>query len=400
MPLSQFLPPMLAHLESWVGINSWTLNPAGVNEVARLTAEAFAPLGFTAESVPSANPQFGQHLWLTRPGSGPHTVLFVSHLDTVFSPEEEARNQFAWLPEGDRIYGPGTHDIKGGTALAWLTLQGLREQSPELFAHTTWQFALNSSEELLSPDFGTLCRQRLRPGTRAALVFEAEGRRDGVRRLVVARKGRGCWRVQVSGRGAHAGVKHPHGANAIVQLGRVVDRIAGLTDYRQDLTVNVGRIAGGSGLNRVPETAEAEGEFRAFTPEAYAQGRAGLLALGGTGDVASPVDGFPCQVRVQIESESPPWARNAGTDGLFGVFAAAAKDLGQRLEPESRGGLSDGNYLWDALPTLDGLGPAGDFDHCSERSADGTKIPEYVDRTSFLPKAELNIRALERLLAD
>ena len=61
---------------------------------------------------------------------------------------------------------------------------------------------------------------------------------------------------------------------------------------------------------------------------------------------------------------------------------------------EERGGLSDGNLLWDLAPTIDGLGPCGDNDHCSERSADGTKEPEYVDLDSFVPKALLNVLAI------
>ena len=31
----------------------------------------------------------------------------VSHLDTVFPPEEEERNNFRWEVEGDRIFGVG-----------------------------------------------------------------------------------------------------------------------------------------------------------------------------------------------------------------------------------------------------------------------------------------------------
>jgi glutamate carboxypeptidase len=65
---------------------------------------------------------------------------------------------------------------------------------------------------------------------------------------------------------------------------------------------------------------------------------------------------------------------------------------------EERGGLSDGNLLWDAAPTLDGLGPWGDHDHCSERSPDGSKVPEYVEVTGFVPKAALNVVAICRLL--
>jgi len=53
--------------------------------------------------------------------------------------------------------------------------------------------------------------------------------------------------------------------------------------------------------------------------------------------------------------------------------------------------------IWDAVPTLDGLGPWGDNDHCSERSADGSKVPEYVLASSFVPKALVNVEAIAEL---
>jgi glutamate carboxypeptidase len=64
---------------------------------------------------------------------------------------------------------------------------------------------------------------------------------------------------------------------------------------------------------------------------------------------------------------------------------------------EARGGLSDGNWLWNYLPTLDGLGPTGANTHCSQRSADGLKDQEYVSISSFVPKAVLNLTALSEL---
>jgi glutamate carboxypeptidase len=64
---------------------------------------------------------------------------------------------------------------------------------------------------------------------------------------------------------------------------------------------------------------------------------------------------------------------------------------------EERGGLSDGNLTWDVVPTLDGLGPWGDNDHCSERSSDGAKLPEFVEVSSFVPKAMLNLAAIQKL---
>ena len=392
------LPATLELLREMVAINSWTRNLAGVNELARLTAARFAPLGFSAESVRSTNPDYGNHLVLTRHGCPAKSLALVSHLDTVFPPEEEARNNFHWQPEGDRIFGPGTHDIKGGTAMMWLVLAALREHAPAVFEKVTWRLFLNSSEETSSDDFGELCRHRCDAGTLAALVFEAEGRSEGARRLVIARKGRATWRVSVAGRGAHAGSRHARGANAIVQLARTLERVASLTDYSRDLTVNVGTASGGNGLNRVPHEAWAEGELRAFKPEVFARAKADLLALAGLGEVRSSEDGFTCEVRTEILSESRPWPRNAGTDALMALWQTTGEEIGEKLRGEERGGLSDGNLLWDALPTIDGLGPWGDNDHCSERSVDGAKLPEYVEISSFVPKAAVNTLAIARLI--
>jgi len=394
------LPTALERLQSMVGINSFTLNRAGVKRLGEYTAECFAPLGFHAEFIPAEDPRFGDHLVLTRPGSGAHQVALVSHLDTVFPPEEEARNHFHWRVEGDRIFGPGTNDIKGGTVVMWLVLQALATLSPVEFAATTWTLLLNSSEEMFSPDFGQLCRSRFGPQTLAALVFESEGRLGNEHLMVVARKGRATWRVTVQGRGAHAGSSHGDGANAIVQLGRVVDRIAALTDPARELTVNVGTVSGGTVLNRVPHEAVAEGEFRAFAPEVYEQTKAALLAMTGPGDLRAKSDRFPCALRVEILTESRPWPRNAETDRLFELWRQAGELTGQPTNLQERGGLSDGNLIWDAVPTLDGLGPWGENSHCSERSADGAKLPEFVERSSFVPKAATNVVAILKLLAE
>jgi len=395
--LNNRMPEALELLRHMVEINSFTANPEGVNRLAQFTANSFAALGFTAESVRSINPAYGDHLVLTRRGHGPKQIALVSHLDTVFPPEEEARHNFHWLPEGDRIYGPGTHDIKGGTAMMWLVLHALQAQAPAVFDAFTWKLLWNSSEEVISQDFGAVCRAQFGSNTLAALVFEAEGRFGEERLMVVARKGRATWRVTVTGRGAHAGSKHRHGANAILQLGLTLQRVAALTDHSRDLTFNIGTVSGGTVLNRVPHEAVAEGEMRAFTPEIYSSGKTALLNLAGPGEIRALADRFACDVRVEILSESRPWPRNAATDQLAALWQQAGGELNIPVNVEQRGGLSDGNLIWDAVPTLDGLGPWGDNDHCSERSADGTKVPEYVEISSFVPKAALNTTAILKL---
>jgi glutamate carboxypeptidase len=390
-------PAALEFLRQMVGINSWTLNPDGVNRLAKFTAEKFAPLGFNAKFVPSKNPKFGDHLVLTRKGKSSRSIGMISHLDTVFPPEEEARNNFQWLIEGDRAYGPGTEDIKGGTMMMWMVLRALQTHTPEVFENFTWKLLLNSSEEMYSPDFGVLCRSHFDAQTLAALVFEAEGRLGKESLMVVARKGRATWRVTASGRGAHAGAKHQQGANAIDQLAKVLPRIAALTDYSRDITFNIGTVSGGTVLNRIPHEAIAEGEFRAFTPEVYEHGKSALLALAGPGEICSSTDGFRCEVKVEILTESRPWPRNNATDALYQFWKQAADELKIPANLQERGGLSDGNMIWDVVPTLDGLGPWGDNDHCSERSADGSKMPEYVELSGIVPKALLNTLAILKL---
>ena len=115
--------------------------------------------------------------------------------------------------------------------------------------------------------------------------------------------------------------------------------------------------------------------------------------------MSSQADGFTSEVLVEITSESRPWPRNAATDRLLKIWMETAKELGDSVLPEDRGGLSDGNSFWDEVPTLDGLGPWGDNDHCSERSSDGSKLPEFVEISSFVPKAALNVLSILKLLA-
>lgn len=394
---SRHLADQLAWLRRVVGINSFTLNKEGVTRVGRATAEAFEPLGFTAEFVPSTNPAFASHLVLVRPGRGLRTVALVSHLDTVFSPEEEQAHAFEWREEEDRIHGPGTLDVKGGTALVRLMLTALRDVLPWFLEETRWIFLLNSSEEMPSADFGRLCRERIPADALAALVMEGGARAGDSHALVTARKGRALFRVEAFGRGAHAGNLHERGINAITQLAHTIQRIESLTNHETGLTFNVGVMSGGTVVNRVPQHAVAEVEMRAFEPDVYLSGSNAIRALQNDVVVRSVEDGEPCRVRIEQVSEIPPWPRNPGTEQLFQTWQAAGRDLGMTVVRQERGGVSDGNHLCSHVPTLDGLGPCGDHAHCSERSPDGAKDQEYVERSSFLPRTVLNCCALLRL---
>jgi glutamate carboxypeptidase len=358
----------------------------------------FVDLGFEARFVQSRRHEYGRHLFLTRKGRSPRKIGLISHLDTVYTEEEEAANDFSWRREGNKIYGPGTIDIKGGTLMILMLLEALRTFSPELFEAFTWEVMLDASEEDDARDFGELCLETLGDDAVACLVFELGLVTDEKFLLVVARKGRAIFHIKVEGRAAHAGSAHPLGANAILQLAELVQTIESWTDYEKDLTFCVGTIAGGTVTNRVPHFAESKVEMRAFSREVFDEAKARMLAFNDYSSVSNAVGDFDCKVTVEIERMTGPWPKEASTVRLYEIWERAGATLGLRAVPQERGGLSDANLISHAVAVMDGLGPSGDNAHCSQQSADGSREQEYLDVTSLTPKAILNTLGLMELI--
>ncbi len=385
------LPQMLDWLRRMVEINSFTTNIVGVNALGQLTAECFAELGFEPEFVSATHPQHGSHLFLRRGPTEQPPIVLVTHLDTVFPPEEELANDFRWQPDGRRIYGPGTVDNKGGTAMIWLMIKVMQQMLPDLFESTHWLIAANSAEEVIGSDFANRTQERCQQGVRAVLVFEGGPRDAAGWHLVTARKGRAEFRVTCHGRAAHAGSNHALGINAVVELARVLPAISALTDVKQALTVNVASMHGGTVLNRVPHEAVVDLEMRAFDPAVLSRAEEAMRFFGGCTEAHGEIV-IDCLGRTQA------WPGGMQTEVLFHAWENAAARLGFSAVAEQRGGLSDANYLCVLGPTLDGLGPVGGNAHCSERSSDGSKLPEFVEIDSFVPKAVMNILAVGELV--
>jgi glutamate carboxypeptidase len=404
--LEEQLADYLDLLQQMVSINSFSANPQGVNKLGDLTADAFARIGFSSEFIQATDFVYGKHLILTRPGQSadqkPAPVIgLISHLDTVYPEAEERDNDFHWRVSGKRIYGPGVYDIKGGTIMILMMLATLQAIAPEFFDSVSWIVLLNAAEESLVPDFGRICQERLNGNTVGALVFEGgdiEGAQDNEYRFVVARKGMARYRIAVEGKAAHAGTSHEHGASAILQMADVIRRVSDFTDYQQAITFNVGTIAGGTVINRVPHQATAFVEMRAFLPEVFAAGVDKMAALNEFSSVQSANGGYPCRVQVDVLGRWEPWAQNEGSNGLLQLWRETGQKFGLVIEPQERGGLSDGNWTWQQVPTIDGLGPVGGNAHCSQREEDGSKDQEYILPDSYVPKALLNLSAVINLV--
>jgi glutamate carboxypeptidase len=80
----------------------------------------------------------------------------------------------------------------------------------------------------------------------------------------------------------------------------------------------------------------------------------------------------------------PPLERSPGIVSLFRAAQKLARDLGVELEESSTGGGSDGNFSGAlGIPTLDGIGAAGEGAHAAHESI---LIDRIADRTALIAK--------------
>ena len=405
--LKVLLPTALDALRQLVSINSFTHHAAGVDRVGDLLAALFEPLGFYAQRFQAmdctthARPPLGHHLILTRPGQSDRTIGLVGHLDTVFTEQEEHDHNFHWRPEKNRIYGPGTVDMKGGNVLIWMVMSAIQQCAPALLDQITWRVMFNAAEEGLKSDFGHRQRHWLGSNAIANLVFESGPQGDGVHHLICQRKGSADFRITAHGRTAHAGSAHERGINAIVLLSRFITKVNGLTDYTRQVTCNVGVVHGGTLISRVPDSAQAQMEIRAGDPQALEQTIEQVIKLQSMNLAATANDSSTGRLTIDGVKQMPVWPANTNTDRLAALWVGIGRSLNLPVVAgPPRGGLSDGNFTFDVAPTLDGLGPDGGNLHCAIRSPDGSADQEYVLPDSFIPRALLTALGIERLVSQ
>ena len=394
--IQRIWPEASALLRELVEKNSYTLNLDGVRENARRIIARFAPLEFRPRFVPSRRTDTAEHLFLDSGGNGP-AILLISHLDTVYPPEEQKAGFSGWDETQNRVPGPGTYDIKGGTVAIWMLLRCLMEEDPGGFSRHRWILGWNACEELLSADFSEAAIGIAGDDPTACLVFEGDNRRQEGFELITARSGLAHFRIRVKGRSSHSGNGHASGINAIVRLADIVGRVSALTDYGRHTTVNIGVIRGGVTTNRVPDFAEASLEVRYRDPSHFAEVKAAITGFSDVGGGADTPGGARAEVIIEALAEIPFWPEADSSLNLAEFWIRAGKQCGHPVSVGRRSGLSDANYFARHFPTLDGLGPRGGNAHAVVPDGSSVRITEFVDMQSLQTKTLLNTIAVLEL---
>ncbi len=192
------------------------------------------------------------------------TLVFEVHQDTVPT-DNMTIDPFGATIDGDRMYGRGACDIKGGMAAMLAAFARLVREKPHGAANVIMACCVDE-------EFTKLGVQRLVEDLRADAAIVAEPTNLDI---VNTHKGAVRWHLRTRGRSCHSS-RPDQGVNAIYRMGRL---LGGIERYAQQLqaskadpvlgpaTLSVGVISGGTSVNTVPEHCAIEVDRRLLPGE-------------------------------------------------------------------------------------------------------------------------------------
>ncbi len=377
-----------ALLAATVDVESATENLAGVRAVGDIYAREYRALGFETRWVElPAEVRRAGHFVASRRGKRTPRLLLIGHLDTVLQGEPYRR-------DGNRGYGTGASDMKGGNLVALEALRALAAAGVLRDLDVTVVYT-GDEEDTGSPL--TLTRAPLLEAASdadVALAFEGAAPGKGV----VGRRGIGSWRLSVTGTQAHSSgiFGQERGYGAIYETARILDQFRTVL-REENLTYNPSVIVGGTevaydGANKsgtargktnvIPRRVEVEGDIRFLGAAQFEAASRKMQQI-----VADHLPGTSASL--EITGEYPSMAPNPGSERVLGVFDAASRDLGAGpivAQPPLERGAGDIAFVCadGRLACLDGLGSVGGREHAPGEYIELDTLPMQVKRAAVL----------------
>ncbi len=376
-------------LAETVNVPSATENLAGVRAVGEIYAREFRALGFETRWVelPAEMKRAGHFVATHRGKRGSPRLLLIGHLDTVLQGESYRR-------DGNRAYGTGSSDMKGGNLVALEALRALHATGELRDMNVTVVFT-GDEEDPGSPQ--PVTRESLLAAAAASdIALAFEGSAPG--KAVVGRRGIGSWRLHVTGvQGHSSGIfGETRGYGAIFEAARILDQFR--TELREpNLTFNPAVIVGGTNVsyetasksgtalgktNVIPREARVEGDIRYLGAAQFESASEKMRAI-----VAANLP--QTSAAFTIENEYPSMAPNPGSERILGILDAVSRDLGGGpvvAQPPIERGAGDIAFVCGdgRLACLDGLGTDGENDHAPGEYVLLDSLPLQVKRAALL----------------
>lgn len=334
-----------------------------VDRLGTVAASRFSELGGRVH-VHFAE-KFGNHLQADFKSASrkEKPLLLLGHMDTVYP--IGAISKMPCRVRNGRLYGPGTLDMKSGIALALHVIEAMLKWNTGKLPRPVTMLLV--SDEEVGSESSRPITEALARKSAAVLVLEPAAGLEGA--VKTARKGVCEYTLRVTGKAAHAGLDFEKGQSAIVEIAKQIWAISQMTDRKRGITVNVGKVSGGTRANVVPAEANALIDVR-------------VSRIGDALEIDEKMRSLKpfnknCQLAISGGMNRPPMERASGVADLYAKAASIADELEWKLEEAAVGGGSDGNFTAAlGIPTLDGLGGVGEGAHAEHESVIISELPK------------------------
>ena len=272
------------------------------------------------------------------------TLMLEAHQDTV-PVDGMIVEPFGAKIEGNKLYGRGACDIKGGMAAMLACFARLVREKPKGCCNVIMACSVDEESTML----GVL---ELAKRTKADFAVVAEPTNLNI---VNAHKGVVRWNLSTAGRSCHSSAPE-QGINAIYRMGKL---LVGIEQYAAHLrattndpllgsaTLSVGRIEGGTSVNTVPDQCRIEIDRRLIAGEIPEEQSGHLLAF--LKDKAG-ID-FPFEL-------TAPWIRMpalspTGSEEIQGLLGAAIDAVhgSHKVHPVPYG-TDAATLAWAGIPSV------------------------------------------------
>src|SRR5207245_4844086 len=208
-------PELIETLRNMVMIESGSADLEGLAKMADFTEARLKALGAKTERRKTTRGAGADIVIGTFEGTGHMKLMLMAHMDTVYARGILANQP--WRVDGERIYGPGIADDKGGIAVVLHALKILKEVEWRNYAKLTGLF--NPDEEVGSIGSGELISELAEQHdfvrSCEPTVAAPAAKNDS---LLLGASGTATGKMEVKGRAAHAGAAPQLGRNALIEL--------------------------------------------------------------------------------------------------------------------------------------------------------------------------------------
>ncbi len=372
------LDTYLKELSYLVSFDSGSRIPEGTAKVADYFTEKFTQLGWDIQRH-HINDVIGPCLEITNGSKDSYDILLIGHMDTVF-PRGMAEKHPLHI-EGNKLHALGANDMKASILSAYYALKVLQEA--DLLKNANICLLLNSDEEL-SSIYSRPLIEKLAKKTKYALILEP-ARKGG--EMVKQRRGVARYKLEGHGIAAHSGVNPWDGSSAINELAHWILELHSKNNLEKHTSVNVGLISGGTGVNVVSPTANAEVDVR-FTDIEEVKSIETLMHELET----HPRTPGGAHIKVTGGVTRPPMNPTKETLSLCDAITDISKKINVPFKWIATGGGSDASFTAACgVPTLDGFGPVG---------GDAHTTGEYMLIDTIKPRWILLVETLKYILEN